>query len=111
MRSRRLLMTLTITSQVICGAGTRHVATSVGDTGWAVTWLPGRTLTRSQAITAMLIGQAAAQAPPAGRAWSHVDVWAAELRLTGSVAVSLAVEGPVGAGDEGSWSWGASQAR
>jgi hypothetical protein len=87
-------MTLTITSHVIRGAGTRHLATSADGTGWVVTWLPGRTLTRSQAITAMLIAQSAAHAPPAGRAWPHVDSWAAELGLAGSAAICLAVEGP-----------------
>jgi hypothetical protein len=54
-------MALTITDQVIRASGTRHTATASDSTGWTVTWLPGQILTRSQAITAMLIAQAAAK--------------------------------------------------
>jgi hypothetical protein len=100
---RMPLMTLTITSQVIRGTGTHHVAAATSEGGWAVTWLPGRTLTRSQAITAMLFAQAAVQDPAADRAWPHVGAWAAELGLSGSVALSLAVNGRGGARAEGNW--------
>jgi hypothetical protein len=35
---------------------TRHTATHTDD-GWTVTWLPGRTLTRDEAITAMTVAE------------------------------------------------------
>jgi hypothetical protein len=85
-------MALTITDQVILASGTRHAATASDGTGWTVTWLPGQNLTRSQAITAMLIAQAAARGAAAGRGRAHVDAWAAELGLTGPAAVSLATQ-------------------
>jgi hypothetical protein len=100
-------MALTITGQVICGTSTRHLAIATGGTGWAVTWLPGRTLTRSRAITAMLLAEAT-QAPIPGHARQHVEAWAAELGLTGDVAAILATQGPDGAAgksDKGMLTW------
>jgi hypothetical protein len=53
-----------------------------GETGWQMSWLPGRTLDRNQAVTAMVLGEAAAGDPhPGGRAWPFVAGWAAELGL------------------------------
>lgn len=90
-------MALTITDKAMRSTETPHTARPAGD-GWEVTWLPGRALTRSQAVSAMQI------AAKAGRGidlsddpiWPHLDGWAAELDLTGPRAVVLASEPPTG---------------
>ena len=93
-------MALTITDQVMRSPYTKHTATPSGD-GWAVTWLPGRNLTRIQANAAMLIaelvGQIPADAGPEAYSdtfWRHVDVLAAEVGLSGADAVARASEAP-----------------
>jgi hypothetical protein len=68
-------------------------------TGWSVTWLPGRNLTRDQAITAMTIAEAVVThlddlADNASRWWLHIDGWAAELGITGAEAVAHASLSP-----------------
>ena len=80
---------------------TRHAARAAESGGWTVSWLPGRTLTRDQAITAMtiaeMIGAHATVGDPlhAGhRLWPHVDQWAAELAMTGPDAVAEASLSP-----------------
>jgi hypothetical protein len=74
---------------------TPHTATATGD-GWQVSWLPGRTLTRNQATTAMVIanivggrGVSLSDDPT----WPFLDNWAAELGLSGPDAVAR-VSGP-----------------
>jgi hypothetical protein len=53
-----------------------------GEAGWQVSWLPGRTLTRNQAITAMTLGEAAGRGPqPGDRIWPFAEAWATELGL------------------------------
>lgn len=63
-----------------------------GESGWQVSWLPGRTLTRDQAITAMVLTEVAALDPkPGDRIWPHAEAWAAELDVPGAAAaVSMA---------------------
>ena len=75
---------------------TPHTATATGG-GWQVSWLPGRTLDRNQAITAMVIadlvggdGVPRADDP----IWLHLDGWAAELSMTAPAAVVRAAEPP-----------------
>src|SRR6266568_3830976 len=75
---------------------TPHTATAKGD-GWEVSWLPGRTLDRNQAVTAMTIadivggrGVGLSEDP----IWPHLDNWAAELGLSGPDAVVRASEPP-----------------
>jgi hypothetical protein len=64
--------------QINCNA-TGHTAHR-GEAGWQVSWLPGRTLTRTQAITAMTLGEAAARDPhPGDRIWPFAEGWAAGL--------------------------------
>lgn len=47
-----------------------------------MSWLPERTLTRNQAITAMVLGEAAGREPqPGDRIWPFAEEWAAELGL------------------------------
>jgi hypothetical protein len=85
-------MATKITDQAMTSDETGHTATATAD-GWAVSWLPGRTLTHSQSITAMTIAESvdAALDPYAlERVWPHVAGWAAELGLSDVDAVALA---------------------
>ena len=77
---------------------TRHTARAAAD-GWTVTWLPGRVLTRDQAVTAMTIAEMAVErahilADPSSRLWWHMDSWAEELGITGPHAVAEASKSP-----------------
>jgi hypothetical protein len=96
---------LVITESEIRSARTRHTATAWPVPGeptlWSVTWLPGRALTQSQAVTAMTLAQAIAAhgviADPlhAGHPlWAHLDQWAAELGLSGPAALARASMSP-----------------
>ena len=89
---------LTITDKTMRSADTRHTARPAGE-GWEVSWLPGRVLTRSQAVSAMQIAAKASRGIDLSDdpIWPHIDGWAAELDLTGPHAVVLASESP----DEG----------
>lgn len=85
---------------------TRHTATrdsrkvadllaNGGCGDWSVSWLPGRALTRNQAITAMTIAEAVKThtddlAHNQSQLWGHIDGWAAELGLSGPHAVAEA---------------------
>ncbi|MGH3876045.1 MAG: hypothetical protein ACRDSK_03310 [Actinophytocola sp.] len=57
---------------------------------WRVSWLPGRTVSRNQATTALVLAEfvTAGATRPAHRHWPHVQGWAAELDLTGAEAVA-----------------------
>lgn len=60
---------------------------------WSVTWLPGRALTRDQAISAMTIAEsvdAALDPYSTERVWPHITGWAAELGLCDIDAVAMA---------------------
>jgi hypothetical protein len=76
--------------QMTCNA-TGHTA-HCGDKGWQVSWLPGRTLDRNQAVTALTLSEVSARGPkPGDRIWGHVEGWAAELGLpSGAEALSMA---------------------
>ncbi len=87
---------ITITDTSMSSPVTPHTAAATG-AGWEVSWLPGRTLTRDQATTAMIIanivgcrGVPRADDP----LWLHLDGWAAELSLTAPGAVARASEPP-----------------
>ena len=57
---------------------------------WAVSWLPGRLLTRNQAITAMTLADVLGQDVPAdSRLWPHIGGWAGELGLSTAEALQL----------------------
>ena len=83
-------MSITITPDLMTPGWTSpHAARRIdGPEGlWRVTWLPGRTLTYNQAITAMTIVEA-------NHGWKFRDQWlidelAPELGLTGMVAVEM----------------------
>ena len=98
-------MSLTITDQIMRSADTAHAATAwpVPDepTLWTVTWLPGRNLTRTQAVSAMTIaeevGRIPADADPEAYSpefWALIDSLADELGLSGPDAVARASEAP-----------------
>lgn len=97
-------MALTITGRLICGTDTPHVAEPLADESglWRVSWLPGRELTQSQAVSAMLIAQAAGRGLTGreDRRWPHVEGWAGELRLSGPDALARASE-PLPEADQG----------
>ena len=87
-------MALTITGKLIRSDKTTHTA-ALGAEGWSVTWLPGRTLTQSQAVTAMQIAQTAGGGlEPGDRRWPQLNGWAAELSLSGPDAVVRSTEAP-----------------
>jgi len=79
-------MALTILDDTISSDRTAHTACLVPgeDHWWEVSWLPGRSLDRNSAITAMLLADVTARGDVnAGhRLWIHVEGWAAELGLT-----------------------------
>jgi hypothetical protein len=87
-----------ITDTSMSSPATPHTAAAAAEgEGWEVSWLPGRALTRNQAITAMVIANIVG-----GRGvghcddpiWPHLDNWAAELGLSGPDAVVRASEPP-----------------
>ena len=77
-------------------AATPHTATAKGE-GWEVSRLPGRTLTRDEATTAMVTANIVGSRGVGhsdDRIWPHLDNWAAELGLSGPNAVVRASEPP-----------------
>lgn len=93
------MATLMIDDDMMTSDATTHTARAWPVPGeltlWSVTWLPGRALTRDQAITAMTIAEVVAENPelwddPDHRMWLFVDGWAAEVGLLGTRAVELA---------------------
>jgi hypothetical protein len=94
-------MTLTINDTIMTSGQTPHTARHAPSRNeWEVTWLPGRTLDRNSAITAMVLADTTAdQRVRAGhRLWPHIQGWAAELGLTGPDAVAAISQPP---GDPG----------
>lgn len=88
----------TITNTEMTSTSTRHTARSVTN-GWVVTWLPGRVLTREQAVTAMTIAEMVTEradilADPSAKLWWHMNGWAGELGITGAFAVAEASLSP-----------------
>jgi hypothetical protein len=61
-----------------------------------VSWLPGRTLDRNTAITAMTLADTAAE-PGLHKShllWPHIQSWAQELGLTADAAIAQAAKPP-----------------
>ena len=92
-------MTTKINDSKMTSVQTRHTAQVAADGGWTVSWLPGRTLTQGQAVTAMtiakVIGVHADDLTDSGSLWwPHIDGWAAELGITGPHAVAEASLSP-----------------
>ncbi len=81
-------MNIKIIGEAMTSDTTPHSARPDGD-GWAVTWLPGRVLTRNQAITAMVLAETVAGGPcdHTDKQWLFIESWANELGMTGADAV------------------------
>jgi hypothetical protein len=87
-------MSIGITDDQMTCSATGHTAHR-GEEGWQVSWLPGRTLTRNQATTAMVFGEAAACNPqPGDRIWPFAEGWAAELDLPSAAEAVRMARGP-----------------
>ncbi len=83
-------MTLTINDTIMTSDQTAHTARQApSGHGWEVSWLPGQTLDRNSAITAMVLADHAGERDlnEQHRLWPFIQNWAAELGLTGSDAV------------------------
>ena len=79
-------MTLNIQDDSISGNHTAHTARLLpGDQQlWEVSWLPGRSMNRNSAITAMLLADLTGPGDmhTGHKLWCHIEGWAAELGLT-----------------------------
>ena len=90
-------MTVTISDTAMtsdrCRCTARH---SPDRNGWEVSWLPGQTLDRNTAITAMTLADTTADPDlhQGHRLWPHIQSWAAELGLTAPEAVAAASQPP-----------------
>jgi hypothetical protein len=91
-------MTLKFTDETIISDHTPHVARlAPGDQHtWEVSWLPGRSINRNTAITAMVLADViGSHHLHAGhRLWPHIEGWAAELDLTAPDALTMASQPP-----------------
>jgi hypothetical protein len=101
-------MSTKITDTEMSSDATPHTATAWPVPGeptlWSVTWLPGRALTRDQAITAMTIAEMAAEHADTQNGavgWRlNLASWAAELGLSAAEAAEMASTPPVRGEDE-----------
>jgi hypothetical protein len=92
------LVTLTINDTTMTSDQTAHTAQPAPGRQheWEVSWLPGQTLDRNTAITAMVLaGTTAEQDLHEGhRLWPHIQSWAQELGLTAPEAITQASQPP-----------------
>ena len=92
-------MTLTIDDTTMTSDQTAHTARYAPDrNGWEVSWLPGQTLDRNAAITAMILADSSAEQGlhEGHRLWPHIQSWAGELGLTAPDAIARASQLPGG---------------
>ena len=91
-------MTLTINDTAMTSDRTAHTARPAPGRQhqWEVSWLPGQTLDRNAAITAMVLADTTAEPDlhEGHRLWPHIQGWAEELGLTGPEAVAAASQPP-----------------
>jgi len=90
-------MTLRINDTTMTSDRTAHTARHApGRNGWEVSWLPGQTLDRNSAITAMILADTTAEPDLHGehRLWPHIQSWAAELGLTAPDAIARTSQPP-----------------
>jgi hypothetical protein len=83
-------VTLKIDDSTMTSYRSAHTAQqSSSGRGWEVSWLPGQTLDRNTAITAMILADTAAERDLAKghRLWPHFQSWAEELGLTAPEAI------------------------
>ena len=86
-------MTLTINDTTMTSDHSGHTARQ-SSSGWEVSWLPGHTLDRNTAITAMILAEEAGKGEvyEGHRMWPFIEGWAAELGLTGHDAITRAAQ-------------------
>jgi hypothetical protein len=90
-------VTLTINDTAMSSDRTAHTARQAADrSGWEVSWLPGQTLDRNSAVTAMVLAGTTAEPGlrEGRRLWPHIQSWAAELGLTAPDAIAQACQPP-----------------
>ena len=90
-------MTLTITDTTMTSDQTAHTARHTPErNGWEVSWLPGQTLDRNTAITAMVLADTAAEPDlrEGHRLWPHIQGWVGELGLTAPDAIAKTSQPP-----------------
>jgi len=89
-------MALTINDTAMTSDQSAHTARHAPErNGWEVSWLPGQTLDRNTAITAMVLADTAADDLREGhRLWPFVLGWAEELGLTAPEAIARASQPP-----------------
>jgi hypothetical protein len=87
-------MSMTITGTTMTSDQTAHTARHApGRNGWEVSWLPGQTLDRNTAITAMVLTETAELDLRDGhRLWPFVHGWAEELGLSAPHAIARAAQ-------------------
>jgi len=92
-------MTLTITDTIMTSDQSAHTARHAPErNGWDVSWLPGQTLDRNTAITAMILADTTTEPGlrEGHRLWPHIQSWAQELGLTAPDAIARAAQPPGG---------------
>ena len=90
-------MTLTLNDSSMTSDRTAHTAGHApGRNGWEVSWLPGQTLDRNTAITAMVLADTTAEPGlrEGHRLWPHIQSWAQELGLTAPDAITRISQPP-----------------
>lgn len=80
-------MTVQINDREVVSSVTGHRADLLPSGSWAVTWLPGRRLTRAQAVTAIIMAAAVTQ-QQAEHEWAHITRWARALDVAPLDAIS-----------------------
>ncbi|WP_157777820.1 hypothetical protein [Nocardia terpenica] len=78
-----------VSASMMTSDETQHIARCVGGDRWVVSWLPGRTLSGQQAVTAMTIAATVSRIEPTEAEWSMLDNMALELGLTAREAVGM----------------------
>ncbi|WP_309234478.1 hypothetical protein [Nocardia sp. XZ_19_385] len=79
-----------VSASMMTSNETTHMARCVGGDRWVVSWLPGRTLTGQQAVTAMTIAVTTASTDaPTDADYALLDDLALELGLTGREAIFM----------------------
>ena len=85
-------MALTVNDRDMTSDQTPHAARPApgGEHQWEVSWLPGRRLTRNEAITAMVLAETASTAGTSERDRKRpfLQGWAGELSLSAGQAVT-----------------------
>ena len=90
-------MSITINDTTMTSDRTAHTARHAPDrNGWEVSWLPGQTLDRNSAITAMVLADTTAEPGlrEGHRLWPAIQSWAEELGLTAPDAIAQASQHP-----------------